>query len=268
MEVGLNNYIKRLASELFIKPRSLERRQIDNSISILVSKLNAHFNDQIDKVIVFGSYTRDTILPRNFDQNSDIDLMVQYSNKYERLNPESYRTQLRKFAGLNYSKSIVLKDHPAIVIELNHIKFDLVPAIFDEGWIYDSIEIPDKNGGWMETEPNKFNSELTESNKQYSFVVKPIIRLLKYWNASHGYPFYSYELEKTIASFSFSGDNYESGFLYAIDKLNSYDLPDWGKQKVESLKKNAEVVKDYLSDQNIEKAKRTLKRILPLKNDV
>ena len=36
------------------------------------------------------------------------------------------RNQLKKFAQINYPSSIVVKDHPSIVLELNHIKFDLV----------------------------------------------------------------------------------------------------------------------------------------------
>lgn len=89
-----------------------------------------------------------------------------------------------------------------------------------------SIEIPDKNGDWMETEPEKFNKKLTDANTKYNFIVKPIIRLLKYWNASHEYPCYSFELETDIANMNFNDDNYESGFLYAIENLSTSDLPD------------------------------------------
>ncbi|MEJ0104726.1 MAG: nucleotidyltransferase domain-containing protein [Bacteroidota bacterium] len=204
MDVGLNNHLKRISSELFIKYSGEERRKIDKSVANIIAKLGEYFDNEIDNPILFGSYTRDTILPRRFDANSDIDILIQFNTKdYAKLKPESYRNQLKKFAEKNYPYSIVAKDHPSIVLELNHIKFDLVPAIFDKGFFYDSIEIPDKNGSWMETEPDKFNNSLTKANIQYSSIIKPIVRLIKYWNASHGYPYFSFELGNSYREYGF-----------------------------------------------------------------
>ena len=261
-EAGLNNYLRNIASELFIKKGSDERIQIDNSVDTLIKKLLAYFKDEVEEVVLFGSYTRDTILPRKYDPHSDIDILVKFSNEYDRLNPESYRNQLKKFAQLNYPYTAVIKDHPSIVIELDHIKFDMVPAIFHEGIFYDSIEIPDSGGKWMETEPEKFNEELTACNTKYNSIVKPIVRLIKYWNASHGYPFYSYELEEQITDMNFSDDNIESGFLYAIDKLSSYELPEYQAKKVDVLKRQSDQVNEYLDKHDIENAKKCLHRIL------
>lgn len=264
MDIGLNNHLKRISSNLFIKYDAEERRKIERSMGNIIDKLGEYFNAQIDEVIVFGSYTRDTILPRQFDGNSDIDILIQFNtDDYDKLKPESYRNQLKRFAEINYPNSGIVKDHPSIVIELNHIKFDLVPSIFDEGFIYDSIEIPDKSGGWMETEPDAFNKKLTETNSNYNFIVKPIIRLLKYWNASHDYPYFSFELETAIADMNFNNDNYESGFLYAIKNLSAYDLPDWAINKVDVLKTNGKWVSEYLERREIQKAKNSLERILP-----
>lgn len=264
MEVGLNNHLKRISSELFIKEGSIERLNINRSLKILINKMKAYFDDNIDDIIVFGSYTRGTILPRMFDENSDIDILVQFNtDDYDKLKPESYRSRLKKFAQDNYPRATVIKDHPSIVIELNHIKFDLVPSIFDEGLIYDSIEIPDKDGGWLETEPDEFNQKLTKSNMRYNSIVKPIVRLLKYWNASHRYPFASFELEKIIADMSFRNDNFESGFIYAALELPKSGLSYWAKNAINALRDNAEKIEDYLEQQQIDKAKQTLGRILP-----
>jgi predicted nucleotidyltransferase len=263
MDFGINNHLKKIASELFIKKDSDERIMIEESTDEILSNLEEHFDDEIDYTIVFGSYTRDTILPRLYDSNSDIDILVQFSDKYERLKPESYRTQLKTFAEAFYHGDIVIKDHPSIVVELNFIKFDLVPAIFDEGFFYDSIEIPGKNSEWIETEPEKFNEELTEANTKYNSIVKPIIRLLKYWNASQGYPYYSFELESMIAKMDFTDDNYQSGFLYAIKGLSTWDLPSEATRKVDSLKAKGGWIKEYLKRGDIYQAKAVVSRILP-----
>jgi predicted nucleotidyltransferase len=264
MDIGLNNHLKRISSELFIKYSGEERLKVDKSVNNIIDKLDEYFDDEIDESILFGSYTRDTILPRRFDPNSDIDLLIQFNTEdYNKLKPESYRSQLKKIAEDNYPYSIVVKDHPSIVLELNHIKFDLVPAIFDKGIFYDTIEIPDKNGGWMETEPSKFNNDLTKGNTRYNSIVKPIIRLIKYWNASHGYPYFTFELETAIADMDFCNDNLESGFLFAIKKLSGYDLPEWAVNKVDVLKSDAKWIKEYLEREEISKAKKILERILP-----
>lgn len=264
MEVGLNNHLKKISSELFIKEGSIERLNINRSLNIIINKMKGYFDDSIDEIIVFGSFTRGTILPRRFDENSDIDILVQFNtDDYDKLKPESYRSRLKKFAQDNYPRATVVKDHPSIVIELNHIKFDLVPSIFDEGLIYDSIEIPDKDGGWLETEPDEFNQKLTKANIRYNSIVKPVVRLLKYWNASHGYPFASFELEKIIADMSFGGDNYESGFLFAASELPKYGLPFWAKNHINVLRGNVENIENCLERQQIQKAKQVLGRILP-----
>ena len=264
MDAGLNNYLKKISSGLFLKYDADERRKIEKSIANISNKLVDYFDDQIDQSTVFGSYTRDTILPRQFDQNSDIDILIQFNvNDYEKLRPESYRNQLKRFAEVNYTYSGIIKDHPSVIIQLQHIKFDLVPSIFDVGLIYDSIEIPDKDGGWMETNPRGFDKKLNGVNSACNSIIKPIIRLLKYWNATHGYPYYSFELESEIADMDFNNDNYESGFLYAIETLSGNGLPLWARNRLDSAKSSGNWISEYLHRGEIQKAKSPLDRILP-----
>jgi predicted nucleotidyltransferase len=264
MEAGLNNHLKKIASELFIKTKSLERYNIDRSLEILVKKIDDYFGDEVSKITVFGSYTRDTILPRRYDEQSDIDILVEFdTDEYEKLKPESYRSKLKRFAEESYPAALSVKDHPSVVIELNHIKFDLVPAIFSKWFFWSSIEIPNKKGGWMKTEPEAFNEELTKANKKYNSIVKPIVRLLKYWNACNGYPYYSYELEVAVADMDFSGDNVETGFFYAIKQLSTWDLPDWAEDAVDRLKRNAKQAKSLIKDGELEKAKMLIGAMLP-----
>ena len=264
MECGINNHLRRISSELFIKYDSAERKKINNSVAAIVRNLEEYFGDQIDEAIIFGSYERDTILPRKFDLNSDIDILIQFNTvDYEKLKPESYRNQLKKFTEIRYPNSKAAKDHPSIVLELSHISFDLVPAIFDDGIFYDSIEIPNKNGDWMETQPKDFNDKLIRRNKKYNSIVKPLIRLMKYWNASNGYPYNSYELEMQIANMDFEGNNYESGFLYAVRKLSANKLPEKSTRKIDMLKSDTVMIIEYLERDDIDKAKNYLNKILP-----
>ena len=267
METGINNFLKRISSELLIKSNSITGINISKSLKILDKNLKEHFTNELSFLNVFGSYARGTILPRQFDKNSDIDVLIGFNTSNSKLKPESYRERLMKFALKYYPSARIMKDHPSIVVELNHINFDLVPGVFHNGFFYDSIEIPDKDGGWMETEPAKFNKKLTEANTSYKSIVKPIVRFLKVWNASEGYPYYSFELESSIVDMNFGGDSFATGFLYAIDNLPTYSLPNVSSKKVDVLRNNAKWVREYLEREDLVKAKEVVRRVIPVDID-
>ena len=264
METGINNFLKRISTELLIKSNSITGINISRSLKILDKNLKDHFTNELHFLNVFGSYTRGTILPRQFDKNSDIDILIGFHTKDSKLKPESYRERLMKFAFKYYPSAKIMKDHPSIVIELNHINFDLVPGIFDNGIFYDSIEIPDKDGGWMETEPAKFNKRLTDANTSYKSIVKPIVRFLKAWNANENYPYYSFELESAIVDLNFSGDTFASGFFYAIDNLPTSSLPNVSAKKIEVLRNNAKMIQEYIEREDLQNAKKIVRRIIPV----
>ncbi len=124
----INYTLQRISSDLFIKYKSKEREYIDNKIANFQKALKAYFGHAISDVLLFGSYKRNTILPRRFDEKSDIDVLVIFNQAQNEFTPETYRNQLRRFATYKYPRSPVLKDHPSIVLELGKIKFDLVPC--------------------------------------------------------------------------------------------------------------------------------------------
>ena len=92
----------------------------------LSTKLGNYF-DNIASKFVFGSYDRRTILRRSKDSNSDIDFMVCFTDGNE-WTPQTLMNRLKRFAEANYSKNEIYQSSPTIVLELSHIKFELVPA--------------------------------------------------------------------------------------------------------------------------------------------
>lgn len=262
--ISINTYLRKLSSELFISHNSRERNRINTSVSTIENRLWSFFGDKIDSIKIFGSFTRDTILPRKYDDKSDVDIMIIFDiENHSEKKVHTYRKNLRRFASHWYKTSIAKKDFPSVVIELQNLKFDLVPAIEKSHWWHgDRLLIPDSDGGWMPTEPFSFSQELSQANSTYGSIVKPIVRLLKFWNGkSANYPFPSFELEQLIADMDFSDDDIQSGFFYAIENL---PVPDNYKYlKVESLKTNALRVQEYLEVGDKAKAMKWLKRILP-----
>jgi predicted nucleotidyltransferase len=237
--MGLGNHLKNIASKLILKSKSAEGEQINTSINYLISLIQSEFEDEVKEIQIFGSFPRGTMLPRKFDNFSDVDLMILFNtDNYEKLQPESYRNQLRKFADKFYPNSLVEKDFPSIVIEMVHTKIDLVPAVMKSGWILgERCFIPDSNNGWLKTNPGEFNEKIRETNKKYTSKVKPVIRLLKRWNSCQNKPFSSYDLENQISDMDFEGDNLESAFLYAVGQLEGDNLALKEIKKLDILKK-------------------------------
>lgn len=192
--MSVNSYLQELGSSLVLN--SNEKSGITISIDTLKSRLTSYFEDEVTDKIIFGSYTRETILPRKADDDSDIDLMIVFknSNNYK---PQSFLNRLKNFAETKYSTSEIYQSSPTIVLELNHIKFELVPAYEYYGMYY----IPKNSSEWMYTNPNDFNNKLVECNKNNSYKIKPVVRLLKHWNIQkNSRGLYSFELESKIAN--------------------------------------------------------------------
>lgn len=266
-ELSINTFLKNISSELFISYNSSEKEKIETSLNYLIENIYSYFDDTVIDINVFGSYTRGTTLPRKYDENSDIDILIIFNTDNYDVKPETYRNQLRKFALEYYSKSEIIKSFPSVILELNHIKFDLVAAIEKDHWIFNKkvIHIPRKGNNWIKTYPNEFNKKLTNSNVEYDSIVKPIIRLLKYWNASHKYPYESFVLEQLIADMNFAGGNYETGFFYAIEELRIFglELSEESKKTINTLKDQAKMLRVCLKKGIEKRCNFLLNKILP-----
>ena len=218
----VNSYLTKIADGSII--RNTEKQSIGVSISTIQSRLNSYFSVELENHFLFGSYARGTILPRSMDPDSDIDYMVVFNDSS--CQPQTYLDKLRRFVNHYYKTSEISQSHPTIVLSLNHIKFELVPAIRD--WLGELL-IPAKAsdfGCWTDTDPYSFNQTLVNSNKANNNMIKPTVRLVKYWNAENKYVFDSYKLEKTLAE----------GFCWQANVLRDYGQLSFGSLPGKQLK--------------------------------
>ncbi len=237
-----------------------EKDSIITSISTLQKRLDNYFGDELADHFQFGSSTRDTILPRSMDEHSDIDYLIVF--KSDGSVPQTYLNRLKKFAENNYVTSERRQSKPTIVLELNHIKFDLVPA--NARTFFDGYKIPDVEGGWRNTNPNDFNQELIDKNKREGNFIKPTIRLVKYWNASNGYPFESFELEKRLIGLNYWGCTNQKDYLYYVfDKFDPWDYNRTVGTKIERAKKIVDQIRAFEKNDKPESAERKIRRLIP-----
>lgn len=197
----LNRILERFAQEeLVLSWNDVQRQAIKTSIQTLADRARGFFRDSgLIDINVFGSWSRNTILPRKYDPQSDIDIMFAFDRaNHCQMNSESVRAKVKRFADYYYSSSEVHLDAPCVKLEMGHIKFDLVPAI-PRQWI-GGYEIPNGAGGWMDTDPDQLDDKLVTMNKLMDGnVVRRVVRLCKYWNkAKEHSALTSYQLENFV----------------------------------------------------------------------
>lgn len=241
--MSVNSHLTNLSTTLILSGN--ENSSITTSIETLSSRLNKFFASSIMDDFKFGSSTRGTILPRKADSNSDIDYMVVFNTSDTTKKPQTYLDNLKGFALDKYSTSLVKQSYPTIVLELNHIKFELVPAIKTKT----GYKIPSKTSSlndWMSTDPNGFNSKLTQANVNNYSQIKPLVRLIKYWNALNNYPFSSYSLENFICDRNYNGCKNLNDYFYAFWKsIGSTGYSQATNDKVSKAKKIAQTAQKY-----------------------
>ncbi len=260
----VNSYLNNIANSAIL--RNEEKENIQRSIVTLKERLNLHFSDQISEHFVFGSYSRGTILPRIMDSQSDVDYMVIFTEKD--LQPQSYLDRLRRFSEFRYSTSETAQSHPTLVLDLNHIRFELVPAL--KNWYGNNFRIPEKRlnyQSWQETDPKGFNDKLTRANQINGNIIKPLIRVMKYWNAKSGYPFESYNLEKIVVNHSYSIFGYlpqiSDYFYLIVEALEINHFSKLNKESVIHLKKMVSQVKIFDHAGQFAQAEYILMKLLP-----
>lgn len=260
----VSTYLSKIASEAVLA--DAENVSIARSLSTLKERLNLYFGNQLSGHYQFGSFDRGTILPRKMDENSDVDYLVLFADaSYQ---PQTYLDKLNRFATAKYRTSEVAQSHPTIQLELSHIRFELVPATVD--W-WGTTRIPSKQAGyqtWIDTNPKDFSSSLLVKNGAHKHLIKPLVRLVKYWNAENGYPFESFELEKNIVNkeYGFWGDGYSDLKGYFFDfmgGLSAWSLPQWKQDRISRAKKIVEETKRLESEGYPTLAEIEIKKLVP-----
>lgn len=111
--------------------------------------------------------------------------------------PRTYLEYLKSFANAYCERSEIYQDFPSVAIELNHIKFDLVPTTHN---YLGSYKIPDtpincyyQLQDWTDTDPNDLDRAIVNNQ-----TLRRLVGLAKIWNVKSGYIYTSYELEKWI----------------------------------------------------------------------
>jgi len=251
------SYLQKRASDAVLS--TAETTSIATSIATLQKRLDSWFADEVTEHFQFGSSTRGTILPRKMDGLSDIDYMVVFADGG--YTPQTYLDRLKRFAEAYYSSSEIRQSSPTIKLELNHIMFELVPATKN---VFGGYSIPNGGGGWQSTNPNDFNASLTQKNNACGYLIKPTIRLAKFWNASAGYVFESYTFEKTMVEKYYFLCSNQKDYLFAVfDGLSATTGVQWRNSQITRAKDIVAKVRDFERQDMPYSAEVEVKKLIP-----
>lgn len=219
--MDVNEYLTTLVKKLSVTKD--EKEKIDNSINYLKGKIWERFQERLSKVEVFGSYDRGTSLSPAIDKNADVDILIIFkTNDYQ---PDTFLKHLNEFAGNLYKRSDVSPDHPAITIELNHVKFELVPAYWKERvFSDDDLMIPaprNKEIKWIETEPQRLKEKLEAKNRKENQLITPLIILIKYLNYLYGKPYDSYIIEQFAVNLYYPENGLKNHLFEMINDMKT-----------------------------------------------
>lgn len=156
------------------------------------------------------------------------------------------------------------------MLSLNHIKFELVPAI--DTW-FSGLQIPAKTSdyeNWISTDPTDFNDLLVDANKENNNLTKPLVRILKYWNALNGYVYESYELEKYVVEESFfmlklsSNLTLENMLYDFIDAMGwEWNTAKWKVERIQRAQSLVSELRDFQDNNNELIAANRIRKLLP-----
>jgi predicted nucleotidyltransferase len=203
--------------------------------------------DYVSNTFLTGSYKKKTLInPAN-----DIDVFVVLRGYTQNdIKPNTILDKLKKDLNITYPKTPVKQDKPCIVIDFNHVTFELTPAIeIENHWGENTFYIPEmsKNNTWQSVEnPRVLESNLTEANKRLNQKLNPLIKMMKKCKVKNNFKTPSFEMEKMAITQLYSIDDFRDGIQKLLEIYNWYRYDEIIKIKNKSDTEFATFCRDTL----------------------
>lgn len=178
-----------------------------------------HYLPDAQQDFLTGSYARHTAI-RPLD---DIDMFVVIP-AYPALSnrPEDAVERVRRALELRYPRHAPKLQRRSVNIQFaeSGIGYDVVPAVDAGDGVF---HIPDRGrGGWIRSAPKRHMDLATSANQRAGNKLKPLIKLIKYWNRTNHKPLRSFHLEvMAYGALQQPPENYAEGLLTLFRHLSA-----------------------------------------------
>jgi hypothetical protein len=152
---------------------------------------------------------------------SDIDYFAVIPIKNLTQNAQSTLSKVKQVLSNRFPSTNVHVRTPAVCVNfgMGEETNEIVPADYlshvDSYGGFDIYDIPDLDGRWQRSSPDKHNGWVTQVNKRLSLKVKPLIRFVKAWKYIMKVPVGSFYLELRVTKYA----SEQESIIY------SYDIP-------------------------------------------
>jgi len=244
--MSVNTYLVRVARSLVLESNELD--SIKTSIETLKSRLlNWSKYNEVSGHRIFGSFAKETILPRWADEKSDVDYMIVFDYFKYQYKAQTYLDWVKDFVTLKYKTSEIHQDYPTMVLNLNHIKFEISPGIKMWGDSLPYYQIPAPKSlvlEWINTNPFVDIERLTQKNSEEYYYIKKLARVLKYINVKLGRPLKSYRIEEYLITKVFWGDKtFADYFFHAIKDFPYWEAPTYLQDRIKRFMTDVNTIK-------------------------
>lgn len=262
--------IDRLIENISITDKQEEN--IKSSVKNITNTLEKDDTLHLKETFLNGSYERDTMI-RPLD---DIDIFVVLDESYwkdnsgARKKPQSVLDKIKDFLNdQNDYKGKVRQDRPCVTVELSNKSFDILPAFEQiKGYLMPNYNLE----SWIPTCPKILTENLKDAHRGYSYKLKDIIRVIKYWNKLNGKMIPSFDIEEVaIKIFKFKTfENFEKSIREWFEKaecnlesnkFKSNTQYDDFKNKLNRTKTKLQNAKEFLDKDNQYEAKKIWKDV-------
>jgi hypothetical protein len=175
-----------------------------------------------ERSFTIGSYRRGTLVR----PERDIDLLapLDYTTYKDRFDNDSraFLYFVRDELNDRYALSKVSSRGVAVLLDFNVIRADVVPAFRRMGGGY---FIPDGRKRWTATNPDFHTRIIRDRDRELGERLKPLIRLMKFWNIQNGGHLRSFHVELmvwTIWKRDGSIPTYSVAVMQTIDVMRSW----------------------------------------------
>jgi len=206
--------------------RRLELTQDQSATASTRAKAFKDFFDvnftMAEQAFTIGSYRRGTLIR----PERDIDLLapLHYSTYKERYDRDSraFLYFVRNKLNDSYANTRVSSREVAVLLDFNIIRADLVPAFPRKGGGY---FIPNGKKGWTATNPDYHADLIGNRDHDLDKRLKPLIRLMKFWNIQNDRHLRSFHVELMIWRMwqrDASIPAYSTAVMQSIDAMRSW----------------------------------------------
>jgi|APLak6261679142_1056127.scaffolds.fasta_scaffold00017_10 predicted nucleotidyltransferase len=185
-----------------IEPSPTTQQLVESHRASVASHLKSAF--AANQVKLIGSHARGTAI----SNVSDVDLLLVLSRSEvtwggARSSSQSVLGNVRRELQARFRNTDIGRDGQAVVVDFGDGRHpvDVVPGVYlgpgqDNYPVY---EIPDGDGGWMQTSPEVHNRFIAAANQRSGNKLTGVAQLLKFWRGTRNAPVSSFHLELVLA---------------------------------------------------------------------